>query len=96
MVSKFKHCLLTSAIPLLLGNSYHPLSLQRKAMTEHLNNASVLLTQPCHLGKQNVFWAFLGGKDSLSLIPVLSQGPTLSHLLSWAFCSLLPQSRQLI
>ena len=54
------------------------------------------LTKPCHLGKQNVLWASLRGKDSLSLIPVLSQGPPLVYLLSWAFWSLLPQSRQLI
>ena len=85
MVSKVKRCLLTSAIPSLLGNSYRRLSLQRTVVTEHLNNASVFLTQPCRLGKQKVLWAFPRERDSLSLIPVLSQGPTLVHLLSWAF-----------
>lgn len=44
MVSEVQCCLLTSAIPLLLGHYRHQFSLQRTAIVVLLNNAGALLT----------------------------------------------------
>lgn len=43
MVSEVKPCLLTSALPSLLENSYHQLRRQMTAITELLDNVGSLL-----------------------------------------------------
>lgn len=97
MVSEVKHHLLTSSTLLLLGNSYHQLTLWRIGIAELLNNASAFLSNILLITLVNGMFSGSSkehGQPKYSL--VFFSRPTLKCPLSWAFCPFSPWSSQWI